>query len=155
MKVKRNKYNIFVEIVCLILLIGITIYLIMNWNSFPDKIPGHYNTMGQIDRMGNKIELLLLPVMAWLIYIGITITERFPQAWNTGVTVTEENKERVYPVLKNMISTTKLIVVAVFVFITVNSTEANSLPVWFLPTFVLLLVGSSIFFIIKLRKASK
>ena len=29
-------------------------------------------------------------------YIFLTVIENFPQIWNTGVTVTEENKDRVY-----------------------------------------------------------
>ncbi len=150
LKLKRSKYDILLEIVCLILLIGVLIYLFLNWNSIPEKIPGHYNAMGKIDRMGSKKELLVLPIISWLMYLGMTALERFPQIWNTGVTVTEENKERVYRVLKNMLSTMKLIVVAVFVYLTINSSQAISLSVWFLPVFITLMFGSIIFFIIKL-----
>jgi uncharacterized membrane protein YhdT len=126
------------------------IYLFLKWNSIPDRIPGHYNAMGEIDRMGSKEELLVLPVIGWLMYLGMTVIEKFPQIWNTGVTVTEENKERVYRVLKNMLSTLKLIVVAVFVYLTINSSQAISLPVWFLPVLLILMFGSILFFIIKL-----
>jgi uncharacterized membrane protein len=150
LKLKKSKYDILVEIVCSILLIGVLIYLFLNWNSIPEKIPGHYNAMGEIDRMGSKKELLVLPIISWLMYLGMTVLERFPQIWNTGVTVTDENKERVYRVLKNMLSTMKLIVVAVFVYLTINSSQAISLSVWFLPVFITLMFGSIIFFIIKL-----
>lgn len=150
MQVKKNKYNIFVEVVCLILLIGVLIYLFLNWSSIPDKIPGHYNSMGEIDRMGSKGELLILPIVGWLMYIGLTVVEHFPQIWNTGVTVTEKNKERVYGILKNMMSTVKLVMVAVFVYLAINSSKAIPLPVWFLPVFLLLVFGPILFFIIKL-----
>lgn len=150
LKLKKSKYDILVEIVCLILLIGVLIYLVLNWNSIPERIPGHYNAMGEIDRMGSKKELLVLPIISWLMYLGMTVLERFPQIWNTGVTVTAENKERVYRVLKNMLSTMKLIMVAVFVYLTINSSQAISLSVWFLPVFITLMFGSIIFFIIKL-----
>ena len=150
LKLKRSKYDILLEIVCLILLIGVLIYLFLNWNSIPEKIPGHYNAMGEIDRMGSKKELLVLPIISWLMYLGMTVLERFPQIWNTGVTVTEENKGRVYRVLKNMLSTMKLIVVAVFVYLTINSSRAISLSVWFLPVFITLMFGSIIFFSMKL-----
>lgn len=150
MQIKKNKYNIFVEIVCLILLIGVSIYLFVIWNSIPNKIPGHYNAMGEIDRMGNKGELLILPIVGWLMYIGLTVLEKFPQIWSTGVTVTEENKERVYRILKNMLSTIKLIMVAVFVYLTINSARVISLSVWFLPVFLILVFGTMIFFIVKL-----
>lgn len=150
LKIKKNKYDIGVEIICLILLIGVLIYLFINWNSIPGKIPGHYNAMGEIDRMGSKKELFLLPIIGWLMYSGMTLLEQFPKVWNTGVTVTEENKERVYSVIKNMLNTMKLIVVAVFVYLTINSSQTMPLSVWFLPVFLTLMFGSIIFFIIKL-----
>lgn len=152
LKLKKNKYDIVVNTVCVILLLGILVYLILNWNSIPDKIPGHYNAMGEIDRMGSKNELLVLLMISWLMYIGMTVLEKFPQAWNTGVTVTEENKERVYKVLKNMISTMKLIMVTNFAYLTINSSLAMSLSVWFLPVFLTLMLGSIIYYIIKLNR---
>ncbi len=152
LKVKKNKYDIAMEIVCLILLFGVLIYLLINWNNIPDQIPGHYNAMGEVDRMGSKKELLVLPVISWLMYLGMTIIGHFPQVWNTGVKVTEENKEGVYRILKNMLNTLKLIMVAVFVYLTVNSSQAISLSVWFLPVFLIVMFGSLIYFIIKLVK---
>lgn len=152
MKVKKNKYDIFVEIVCITLLIGVLIYLFLNWSSIPDKIPGHYNAKGEIDRMGSKGELLILPIISWLMYLGLTVAEHFPQIWNTGVTVTEENKERIYRVLKNMLNTVKLMTVAVFVYLSINSSQGISLSVWFLPVSLILVFGSMILFIIKLIK---
>lgn len=153
MKVKMNKYSIFAEAVCITLLVGVWIYLYLNWSGIPDQIPGHYNAMGEIDRMGSRSELLILPVAAWLMYLGITAVEHFPQMWNTGVTVTEENKERVYRILKNMITTVKLLVTAVFVYLTINSARSISLSVWFLPVFLILMFGSILYFIIQLMKA--
>ena len=155
MKINKNRYDIFVEIICLTLLIGTLIYLFINWNSIPDEIPGHYNAMGEIDRMGRKGELFVVPIVNWLMYLGITLIEKFPEVWNTGVKVTKKNKERVYRTLKNMLSTMKLIIVAVFTYITINSAQSLSLPVWFLPVFLVLLFGSIIFFTIKLVRVSK
>lgn len=49
-----------------------------------------------------------------------------------------------------MLNTMKLIVVAVFVYLTINSSQTMPLSVWFLPVFLTLMFGSIIFFIIKL-----
>lgn len=153
MPIKRSKYDVTINLICLLLLSGIVVYLLLNWNNIPDKIPGHYNAMGQVDRWGNKGELLVLPIIGWIMYIGITVLEHFPQVWNTGVTVTEENKARIYPILKNMIGTTKLLVVGVFVFLAINSALAKSLPIWFFSIFLVLMFGSIIFFVVKLTRA--
>ncbi len=117
MPMRRSKYDVVINLFCLLLLTGVVIYLEANWNNIPDKIPGHYNAMGEVDRWGNKGELVVLPIIGWIMYIGITVLEHFPQVWNTGVTITEDNKTRIYRILKNMIGTTKLLVVGVFVFL--------------------------------------
>lgn len=39
------------------------IYLAFIWNQLPDKVPMHVNIKGEIDRFGDKIELLLIPVL--------------------------------------------------------------------------------------------
>lgn len=153
MQIKRSKYHIVANLICLILLLGIIIYLGINWNNIPDKIPGHYNSMGVVDRWGNKGELLILPIVGWITYLGMTTLEQFPQAWNTGVTVTAENKERVYLILKNMLVTVKLLVVINFVYLTITSALGKNLPIWFLPVFLILMFGSIIFFTIKLVRS--
>lgn len=153
MKIKRTKFDIFIEVCCLLCLVGIWIYLIVIWEHIPDEIPGHYNAMGEIDRVTGKGSLLILPITTWIMYIGLTVVERFPQVWNTGVIVTEENKERVYRILKSMLGTLKLNVVVVFTYLTVNSAMAKPLPIWFLPVSLIIMFGFLIFFIIRLIKA--
>ncbi|MFA0815064.1 MAG: DUF1648 domain-containing protein [Anaerofustis sp.] len=150
---KKSRYDVVINLFCLLLLVGIVAILIVNWSNIPDKIPGHYNAVGEVDRWGNKEELLILPIIGWILYIGITVLEQFPQIWNTGVKVTEQNATRIYRILKNMVGTIKLLMVFVFVFLTVNSAFAKALPDWFLPTFLVLIFGSMIFFIVKLIRA--
>jgi uncharacterized membrane protein len=153
MKTERTGYDVFVNVICIGLLVGILVYLCISWSSIPAEIPGHYNAAGVINRWGNKEELLILPIIAWFLFIGLSVIERFPQIWNTGIQITQTNKERVYGILKNLLVTEKLLMVAAFCFITVNSSLSKGLPVWFLPVFLLLIFGSIIFFIIKLMKA--
>lgn len=150
MKVKNTKLDILIEAICLLMLGGITLYIIFNWSSMPDKIPMHYDIAGQIDRWGNKSELILLPIISWAMYIFISIMEHFPQVWNTGVRVTEENAHRVYRILMSMIKTTKLIVVALFSYITICSVCAVSLSPWFLAIAMIVVFGNLVFWMVKL-----
>ncbi|WMJ86018.1 DUF1648 domain-containing protein [Anaerocolumna sp. MB42-C2] len=150
--IKRTKYDVIMNCLSYILLIGIVLYLFLNWSHIPDKIPGHYNALGMVDRWGNKNELWICPIIGVILVIGITLIEKFPQAWNVGIQVTEQNKERVYRLLKNMIVTEKGVIAAVFVFITVKSALAEPLPIWFLPVFLILLFGSIGISINKLMK---
>ena len=149
-KIKNTKIDILIEMVCLLLLGGITLYLIWNWSSIPDKIPMHYDIAGQVDRWGNKIELLFLPILSWGMYILITVAEAFPKAWNTGVRVTEENAHRVYRILKSMIKITKLIVIAMFSYMTICSAVAKNLSSWFFVVTMFVVFGNIIFWTVKL-----
>ena len=150
MKVRRTWYDVVIEVLCLLVLVGISIYLMVRWNSLPDQVPGHYNAQGTVDRWGSKGELLTLPIVSFILYIGITVLEKYPAIWNTGVKVTEENKERVYRALKSMIGTSKLTVVLCFGFLQINSMNGTALPWFFLPVFLLLLFGGITFYIVRL-----
>ncbi len=123
--------NRILNILCLLVLIGITIYLIIRWNSMPKLIPTHFDFAGNVDSYGDKCSILIIPIMSWVLYILITVIEMFPAVWNTGVKVTEQNKFRVYAILRLMLDIIKLIVVVSFAYITICSVEFMPLGVWF------------------------
>lgn len=150
MKLKNNKIDWIIEIMCLTLLIGLTAYLIFHWGSIPDKIPAHYDWEGNIDRWGNKSDLIFLPMMSWFLYLLITGLQQVPLVWNTGVKITEENEERVYRTLKYMLETLKLIVVADLTYITVHSLMGKSLSGWFTMIVLVAVFGDLIFWIVRL-----
>lgn len=155
MKIKNTRIDWLIEIICLLLLGGITLYLILNYSSMPDKIAMHFNIAGEIDRWGNKTEIVFIPIVSWLLYGFITLMEQFPKAWNTGVQVTEENADRVYRVLKSMVKTTKLFVVIVFFYITICSIKAQSMSLWVTLIELIVIFGNVIFWTIRLFKVSK
>ena len=150
MKMRRSRTipDRILEVISLLVMIGTTFYLIVGWNSFPDRIPAHYNAAGEIDRWGGKGELIFLLVMMWILYIGITLIQRFPQIWNTGVQVTQENRERVYRTLMYMLETLKLLMVAGLSFLTVYGMTGKNLPVWFLFVFIGGLFADLIFWMV-------
>ncbi len=94
----------------------------------------------------------MLLVVGWIMFIGLSVVEKFPQIWNTGIQVTEQNKEKVYRILKNMIGTIKLLVALVFSYLTLQSATGENLSPLFLPVFLILMFGSIAFFIFQLLK---
>lgn len=152
MKIKKGKLDIVLNVLCLIILIGTTVLLISFWHKIPDKLPMHYDFAGNIDRWGAKSEIIILPVITWIMYLFMTVIERFPQMWNTGVQITEENKERVYATLLHLLSSVKLILVVVFTYLTVQSAAGVELPSWFLPAILLAVFGDLGYWIWKVFK---
>ncbi|MCI8281439.1 MAG: DUF1648 domain-containing protein [Lachnospiraceae bacterium] len=153
MKVKRSKYDIFVEAACLLCLMGGCIYLAVIWKSIPDEIPIHYNFAGEVDKMGNRKSIFFIVIVNWLIYLFITAIEQIPGIWNTGVPVTPRNQEKVYRILKNMIGSTKLECVVIFSYLMMQSITARSLPAAFLPISMGALFGIMVYFIVRLVQA--
>jgi uncharacterized membrane protein len=46
------------------------IYLASIWNQLPEKVPMHWNIKGEIDRYGEKMELIIIPILLpLLVYI--------------------------------------------------------------------------------------
>ena len=150
MKIKKTALDYISDIICWGIAIGIPLYLIIAWKNIPNEIPMHYDAWGNVDRWGSKGELLILPIMTFIMCVFLSVIECFPQVWNTGVKVTEENKERVYRVLKNLIKTVKLIAIVDFAFMTICSIMCKDLPIWFGPVFLCLIFGDLVFWLIKL-----
>ncbi len=141
-KIERNWLDTVTEAVSLVCLVGVVVFLALVWNNLPDQLPAHYNFAGEVTRWGSKNIVLFLPALSWVIFGMISLIERFPQVWNTGVRVTDANRTQVYRVLKNLIQVVKALVVAVFAYLTVITALQISLPPWFLLAFLLVLFFS-------------
>lgn len=150
---KKHPLEKLMNRLSLLVLLGAAVFLAACWHRIPAEVPMHFNAAGQIDRWGDKAELLILPVISWLMYGLLTVVEQFPGAWNTGVKVTEENRERVYALLAHMLSTLKLLIMVLFTWITVWCALARPLPVWFLPVVLTVLFGNLIYWLVRLFRA--
>ena len=151
-KIERNALDILETIVSLLSLVGVVVYLILTWKTIPDQIPMHYNAAGEINRWGSKSELIVLPIISWLMFGLITLIERYPSVWNTGVRITDNNRTEVYRLLKNLIAVVKIFVLLMFGSITVISSLSLSLPVWYILGFIVLLFGAIAYFIVRLTR---
>ncbi|MHC6180016.1 DUF1648 domain-containing protein [Clostridium sp. JNZ X4-2] len=152
MKIKKNKYDIIVNFLSLLSLAGAVIFLIVSWETIPAEIPGHYNAAGEVDKITDKSSLIVLLAVGWIMFVGLSIVEKFPQIWNAGMQVTDQNKEKVYRILKTMIGTIKLSLALVFSYLTIYSTTGKNLSSLFLPVLLILVFGSMGFFVFQLRK---
>ena len=151
--VKKHPLDKLMNRLSLVVLLGTAVFLVLYWRDIPQKVPMHFNAAGQIDRWGSKAELLILPVIAWLLYLMMTVVEQLPGAWNTGVKVTEENRERVYALLAHMLSTLKFLTVVLFAWISLCCALTRPLPMWFLPVVLGALFGNMIWWLVRVFRA--
>lgn len=127
-------------------------YLWANWQAIPQQIPTHYGFAGQPDAWEDKsscVILLVIGAAMWLMMWGI---EQFPVIWNTGVTVTEENRAQVYRILKNLLVTIRLVISAIFAWMPVCSALSRPLGGWFMPLVMLLIFGPIVVCLVQLYR---
>lgn len=72
------KTNLKREIPLIGLVLTPFVYLALIWSTLPDMVPIHWNLDGEIDRVGSKYLLLLLPILLpGLMYIIFSVIPRF------------------------------------------------------------------------------
>ena len=133
---------------------------ITNYTALPGTIPTHYNGAGQADGFGGKTTILILPLIATILFIGMTILNQFPRMFNYPVNITKDNAFRQYTNATRMIRYLKLIIVVIFgviVFKTIQNAngQATGLGTWFLPLTLGLIFIPLIYFIVKSFKINR
>jgi uncharacterized membrane protein len=126
---------------------ALTIYTFIK---LPTTIPIHFNASGQADNYGNKLTLLILPILATTIYFGLTQLNKHAPILNYMTEITKDNAQKQYTIATRMLRFLKLAILVIFsliVLFTYLTTigVTNGLGFWFLPlTFGLLLIPTII-----------
>jgi uncharacterized membrane protein len=114
-------------------LIGIVLlpflYLAYVWNQLPTEVPLHWNIKGEVDRYGDKSELILIPILTsvliYVIFLVVPYIDPKKQIQKMG---------KKYHTLK-LIATTFMSVLALFIiYMAKNQSVAN-------PNYIFLLMG--------------
>ncbi|PRR81877.1 DUF1648 domain-containing protein [Clostridium vincentii] len=155
MKLKYTKFQIALEIIALLLIIWMIIFICTQWNKLPDQIPAHYNAMGEPNRWGDKIEIIIAPIISILLYATITIASFFPKTWNVPVRVTDSNKEVVYRYTRNLLILIKVEVIGMFFYTTYYTATSQSLSAYSMPVLLFIILGTPIYFIIRICRIEK
>ncbi len=147
---EKTIFELVTDIMGMVLSLGIFIFLIIYWKSIPDQIPTHYSASGVVDKMGSKNIVWILPIINLVTYLFFMVIEHFPQLWNTGVMVTEENRIRVFRVTKSLIHTMKLLMVILFVYLSFAISVQILISMWIMGGFMILFFVSIAFHLIRL-----
>jgi uncharacterized membrane protein len=137
-KLELSTADTIFEIVGWFLVIAVWGYTIANYSILPETIPTHYNGEGKADGFGRKSTIFTLPLLATVLFVGMTILNRFPHIFNYPGNITQENVYIQYTNATRLIRYLKLIIVVIFgfiAFLTIQNSkgEANGLGSWFLP----------------------
>lgn len=70
------------DVLVIALFAAALVYLLLQWSQLPDRIPAHFGADGDVDRYGSRLELLLLPIIGVVMWVGMWILEKYPHTYN-------------------------------------------------------------------------
>lgn len=149
------------DIIGYLFYLGSIALLIIVWNKIPSEVPAHYNAVGDVDRWGSKMELLILPFVGAFILLFMQVLEKFPEVHNYPSRLNESNAEQFYLHSRKLLNQIKNICLILFSLILVESISiANDwweggFGVWFLPITILGTGIPIVLGIIKQRKIGR
>lgn len=106
----------------------ITVNVFYGPHPLPDRIPTHFNLLGQADRWGSSQSLLFFPIFAAVFYCVLTVAARFPSTFNYPVKVTDANRARLEPLALSLLAWTKAEVLAFFAWMEFAMIQAGRQP---------------------------
>lgn len=130
--VKKTNFDKNMNRVSLLLMVVTLIVFVYQWMVLPDSVPVHSDIAGNVDRWGSKAELLVLPIIPWILYGLLSLVEHFPKLWNTLIAVTSDNLEQVYSLILHGISSLKFCVTVMLCGLVLLLVNNHAMLWWFL-----------------------
>jgi len=153
-KIEPTSLDKVVDLAGWLILAFLWVMIFLNYADLPDTIPTHFNAAGKADDYGSKSTIFMLPVIATILYGGMTRLNLFPHIFNFPMKITAENALAQYTNSTQMMRYVKLVIVFLFtivVFKTIQTATGKSdgLGFWFLPLVLVLVLTPVIFFLIR------
>ncbi|MGO4547308.1 DUF1648 domain-containing protein [Paenibacillus sp. 2TAB23] len=145
------------DAIAILLLVLSFSYFIIKWADLPQTIAIHFNGSGEADGWGSKAVLLLLPVLLLVIFIGLSLLRKIPHQFNYIAVITDQNALHHYKNAIILLSWVKLEIVLIFSYlqwaVIQNALgESSGIGLWQLPAAFLILLGTILYYVMKLRK---
>ncbi len=137
-----------------VLLICYWIFLLYQFRDLPFRVPVHFDIHGIPNNYGKKGSLFALPVLASILFAGLSLLNRFPYIFSYPVKITAENAPSQYAMATRLIRFLKMIITLIFFLITRSSVRiAMGLDpgpdTWLLPLILFFLFMPVIIYIFK------
>ena len=112
-ELKLTQIDKILEIFGWIAIFGIWTLTLTNYFELPEIIPTHYNGTGKADGFGNKANILTLPIVSTILFVGMTILNKYPHVFNYQSEITDENALHQYTNATRMMRVLKLVIVLI------------------------------------------
>lgn len=154
LQLPRSNVETVLDMISLLVIVGMIALVAYEWHDMAERIPIHFNGKGEIDGWGNKISLILLPIIAAIVYSGLTLLSKVPHVYNYPSQITTENARGQYQNARLFINCLKTVIILIFGYLewaVIQSAKKGiaDLNLWILGFLLLMLIGTIIFFIVR------
>ncbi|MGA2727187.1 MAG: DUF1648 domain-containing protein [Terracidiphilus sp.] len=104
----------FIGLLALVTLFWFTWSALYSPNRLPDRVPTHFDAAGNPNAWGSPYGMILLPVVATVLYLLVSVVSRFPESFHYPVRTTPQNIARLQTVTLNMVLWLKVEIVCLF-----------------------------------------
>lgn len=149
-------FGAFFNSVSALIFVWLLAFLFVQYGSLPDQVPVHYNGAGKVDRWGGKAELFILPIIGAVLWISMTILEKYPHSYNY-LNLTKDNAKLQYKNGRLMVNVLKNEMLILFSFISFQNVQiasgvAENLGFFFMPITLTVIFGSVLFFTMRMLR---
>ena len=139
---KRKGLQRTLNILAVAFMLAGVMLLVLYWSKLPESVAIHYNWKGEADGWGSKYTLILLPIIAFGLFMLLSVIEKKPQHFNYIVQITEQNAQIQYELARDLANITKNLSTILLMSITYTTIfEAIGIPIPYSNTiFVIFLV---------------
>ncbi len=154
LKIPLTTTDKIIEIIGVVFVLGLWILTLSNYADLPETIPTHYGINGKADAFGDKQSIFILPIVATLLYVLLSVVSKYPHTFNYIIEITPKNAEYQYKISTRMMRILKISIICVFMLIVYNDIQngkgnTDGLSVCFFPTTMLLIFTPIIYGLIK------
>ena len=159
-KLTVTSFDKSIETAGLMLIFILWILTLVAFYNLPHIIPVHFNAAGRPDANGDKTMLFILPILATIIFAGLSILIRHPHFLNYASPITVHNAEQQYITATKMLRMLNAGIALIFTLIVLFTylTAAgitSGLGAWFLPLVIIICFGPMLYYSIKNKQENK
>jgi uncharacterized membrane protein len=141
-----------------LILLGMWAYCFIVYNRAPESVPSHFNGSGMADDYSDKLILFVMPVIATVLFVGMTILNKYPHLFNYPFEITKANALAQYQNASRLLRMVKIISILLFLYILYKTDqillgEAESLGTSFMMIAVLSIILTIVLYLVKAYKS--
>jgi uncharacterized membrane protein len=152
LSIRMTRFEKVIKVLSVSLIVIMFFTIFYQWSNLPNNVPIHFNTEGNVDGWGSRGSLWILPMIGLILFVMMSILERFPHIYNYPVMITEKNAPKLYLEARRMLIILEFEMLLLFSYISWGTVQAafgkTLISMWSIPIFLIVIfctIGISLY----------